>query len=516
MNKLPIFFVAGATLFLNACVSDSPERQVPVERTFVNFSGVCSGTVDAEPFWGTSLGWNREDFWWRSFQPERGKWNMDYLKKYGKRILSAKARGVKYLPILAYGSGWPIGTIPDQEFELGGKIYTVNRRSDGSYDFAGFNQEMVNGKLERVPFEKRNISAERMSKLFIPDDQVPDWEAFVRKTVTALRAEPYGIEYFQIWNEAHPASSFWYGDMDIYMKNVHLPAAKIIRELGGKVVYGGWICGESISEFVEFLDRNDAWDSIDVFDMHYFPLAGMEYLARALKERGYQDKGIWQTELGFSSDANFIGNLYPRALHWALKNNWNWADKFKIFYFAYGSPDDPKAYGYRRCLMLGGKPNFSGRSLDTLAELLGGAPIELYEPVCSVPELFPELDERLSSLETFRIADRIVSAAHVFPNNNAKIFVDWNGDLDTIHVDFENPLLRLEYPRLDPERVLRIERVSMYGSRLDLTDRLEKVGKGVAVNVPIREPDRKEFLYTDMPESFLPGVFYTVITLRGK
>lgn len=516
MHKLLTSFAAGAALLLGACASTDTVQPVPADRTFVNFSGVCHGSVNSAPLWGTALGWDRFDFSWQNFQPQRGSWNTAYLEKYRRRILAAKAKGVKFLPILDYGNGWTADGIPEQEFELGGRVYTVNRRPDGDFDVAGYNKEMVNGKPERILIEKRKVSAKRMSQRFVPDDQVADWERFVRKTVAALKAEPYGIEYFQVWNEAHPMSSFWYGDMDAYMKNVHLPAAKIIHELGGKVVYGGWICGESISEFVAYLDRHDAWDSIDVFDLHYFPLAGMEYLARALKERGYEDKGIWQTELGFTAGANFIGNLYPRALHWALENGWDRGDKYKLFYFAYGTPDDPKAYGYRRGLLLGKELNYSGRSLETLAGLLGGAPLELYGPVRSIPVLKPELDERLSSLENFRVGNRIVSTVHMLPNNNAKIFVDWNGDLDTIHIDYENPLLRLKYPELDPACVAKIERVSMYGTRIDLTDRLEKDGNGSAVNVPIREPDRKEFHYTDMPENFLPEVFYTVITLKGE
>ncbi len=124
-----------------------------------------------------------------------------------------------------------------------------------------------------------------------------------------------------------------------------------------------------------------------------------------------------------------------------------------------------------------------------------------------------ELNELASSLESFRVGNRIITAAHLLPNNHAKIFVDWNGDQDTIHLDYELPVLRLEFPEIAPDCIAKIERVSMYGSRMDLTERLE-AGDGTAVNVPIREPDRSEFRFTDMPEDFLPQVFYTVITLK--
>lgn len=518
MKRKTTFFSASAAalLFCGACVSVDPfKTEVPGGRTFRNFSGVCHGWPDGGPLWKECIGWNRFDIGWNNIQPKPGVWEANRLKKLEEKILNAKNAGVTFLPILDYGSGWTAAGIPDRKFEFCGRTYTVKRRPDGDFDVSSCNRQRINGRLEDVLIEKRKVGAKRMSQRFVPDGQVKDWEAYVRRIVSLLRNKPYELEYFQIWNEAHPMSSFWYGDMDTYMKNVHFPAAKIIHELGGKVVYGGWICGASIRDFVKYLDRHNAWDTIDVFDLHYFPIAGMEYLSRALKERGYADKGIWQTELGFTANPNFVGNVYPRVIHWGLRNNWNWADKYKLFYFAYGTPDDPKAYGFKRGFMLGREVNLSGRSLRTLAGLLGGAPIELYAPVKSVPALKAEINELASSLESFKIGRRIVSAAHLLSNNNAKIFVDWNNDLDTVHLDYEEPLLRLEYPEIAPADVEKIERVSMYGSRMDITNRLEKrSGGGIGIMVPVREPDRREFNYTDMPENFLPEVFYTVITLK--
>ena len=192
MHKLLTPFAAGAALLLGACASTDTLQPVPADRTFVNFSGVCHGSVNSAPLWGTALGWDRFDFSWQSFQPQRGKWNNAYLEKYRQRILAAKAKGVKFLPILDYGNGWTADGIPEQEFELGGRVYTVNRRPDGDFDVAGYNKETVNGRPERILIEKRKVSARRMSQRFVPDDQIADWEQFVRKTVTALKAEQIG------------------------------------------------------------------------------------------------------------------------------------------------------------------------------------------------------------------------------------------------------------------------------------------------------------------------------------
>ncbi len=508
MLKRLIITVFTLTLILNA--EESRENTNPA---FADFSGVCHGAVEKDFLWGSALGWDRLDVAWGNLEKEKGIWDEAYFQKIKDKILTAKSKGVSFLPILDYAAPWA-GESPDQTFMLSGKKHEIKKESDGSYLLKVFSPVYLDGADGWEVSLERKISAHRMSTRWLNQDHVLDWENYVRKVVSELRQEPYSLEYFQIWNEAWPTSSFWYGDMDAYMTRIHMPAARIIHELGGKVVYGGWICGTPIREFTALLDKHNAWETIDVYDVHYFPLAAMETFYREMQQRGMQDRGLWQTELGFTSDPNFIGNLYPRVLHWALSRNWDWRDKFKLFYFAYGTPNDPKAYGYKRGLLLGNELNLSGRSLTTLSSLLSGDRIELYSRVESRPRLQPELNEKLSSMETFKVGFRIISAVHILPNNNAKIFIDWNGGMDSIHIDYERPGITLSFPALAADQIEKVERVSMYGSTLDLTSRIKPEAFGVSILVPIREPDLQEFRYTDMPESFLPEVFYTVIHLK--
>jgi hypothetical protein len=62
------------------------------------------------------------------------------------------------------------------------------------------------------------------------------WEAYVTKVVNFLGSPPYNIENFQIWNEGHVCSGFYYGSMSDYFQKLHIPAAKIIRAAGKKVI----------------------------------------------------------------------------------------------------------------------------------------------------------------------------------------------------------------------------------------------------------------------------------------
>ena len=320
-------------------------------------------------------------------------------------------------------------------------------------------------------------------------EHVKDWEEYVRRVVTFLRRPPYDVEYFQIWNEAHPLSGFWDGSMDVYMQRVHLPGAKIIRELGGKVVYGGWPCCGTLKEFVTLLDKHQAWDGIDVLDVHYFPLSSWQYLYDAAKERGHRDKAIWQTEIAFTDDPGFVGNSYPRFLHWALAHDWNRPDKYVLFFFAYGSPDDPKAYGYHRTCYSGKDLSHHGMSIQTLGALLAGQKLRLYGPVTSSPPLKPEIDERLGSLEAFSVENRIVVAVHLSANNTGSILTDGNDSLDSSHLSHGEPGIMLTLPDITAAQVVKAERCDIAGQRLDLTEALQPVadGRGLKVPVPIRD-----------------------------
>ncbi|MBN2641784.1 MAG: hypothetical protein JXR78_09035 [Victivallales bacterium] len=512
MKRISLFLSTMALTTMFMSVKAGEKQNIP-KRTFRNFSGVCHGSINSEPLWKQALGWDRFDVAWASAESTRGKWNQKYIDKISQRILTAKSKGVTFLPIINYSVSWA-AECPNQDFEIAGKRFTLKKQPDGRYELRGFNKSFINGKEQWEEVFNRKVSAHRMGTRWLSENHVSDWENYIRKIVSTYRQAPYELEYFQIWNEAWPTSSFWYGNMDSYMTDVHMPAAKIIHELGGKVVYGGWICGAPISELVKYMDKHSAWNSIDVFDLHYFPISSMEYLYRELSKRGLEHKGIWQTEIGFSSDPNYVGNVYPRVLHWALSRDWNWTDKFKFFYFAYSSPNDPKAYGFGRSLLLGKELSHSGRSLQAMAEIFSGGELKLYTSVHSKPCLKPELNEKLSSLESFKVGNKIICAIHMLPANNAKIFVDWNNNMDTIHLDYECPRIKLYFPEITLSEVNSVERISMYGSKIDISKYLRPESNGFSITVPVREPDVKEFQYTDMPESFLPEVFYTVINMK--
>ncbi|AHF89811.1 hypothetical protein OPIT5_05730 [Opitutaceae bacterium TAV5] len=491
----------------------------PPPSAIRNFSGVCQGFGKISAL-NEFVGWERDDVYWDKLEPKPGQWNQAELEKWGQKILQLRAQGVQFLPILDYSARWAVDSEPRTLHFADGR--RVEIKPDPSAPFPGamiettFIRNAATGAWEQTGAGSKTVKNHALSQLGAA--HVPAWEAYVRRVVTFLSAPPYNLRYFQVWNEAHAESGFWRqgDDLDVYMQRVHLPAAKIIRELGSKVVYGGWPCCGSVQEYVALLDRNNAWESIDVHDLHYFPVSSFEYIHRAAEKRDHGSPSIWQTEIGFTTDPTVLANEYPRYLDWALRKGWDPAaepDKYKLFWFAAQSPDDPKAYGYKHSLMLGDKLHAHGLSLKTLVALLSPGQFGRYtDPVETSPVLHAEIDERKSSLEAFTADDgrKIVLALHLAQNNTAKIFTDWNGDLGTIHLDHGNPTITVTLPVLSPGRILSVRRVDAAGTATPLV--AEDAANSTTLVVPIR--DSKDSPSAKWMNDGPVRTFYVEITLK--
>ncbi|GAA1606980.1 hypothetical protein GCM10009742_65780 [Kribbella karoonensis] len=463
--------VAGATGDAPSVVADLP---FVLEEPFRAFAGENQGTQTGLV---AGMQWDRMDFDWGSVEPKKGQIDQAALAEYVRQFTLAKAHGITILPVLAYTAGW------------------AANRTGYTYDFHGKTYEYGavtsenNGRFTRNLTVKQNgevLSSKDVQTSIgrTPPQNPDDWKNYVKLAVDTLK--PLGITYFQIWNEAYPGSGFWEGGMDQYMTDIHLPAVQVLHDNGVKAVYGGWICGAPLSEYVALLDKYKAWQGIDVFDMHYMPIGTMQTIYAAAQKRGVKDPSVWQTEIGFTTEDKFVADVYPRAFHWALSKGGNNLDRFKLLYFAEWAPDDPNAFGYNRTLRNGNSLSPKGKTLTTLAGLLRGAKAETYDNFSTTPELRPELNEALSTANGFRLDDkRVVLAIDLKRQNQADIFEDPNTG-DTIHLNFGEPTMSVTFRNVG--NVKSLERVDLYGNRTPL--RWKSVGRNqVQVEVPIIDPD---------------------------
>lgn len=446
-----------------------------LSEPFRAFSGENQGSLTG--LVGNSQ-WDRMDVDWNAIEPTKGHINQAAVDEYTRQFTQAKSNGITILPVLGYTAGWAANRT--------GYSYTFHGQTFEYGPVTAENGDQLTRQLVTKDATGSVLSTQTVqtSAGRTPPANSADWTAYVSRVVSLLK--PLGITYYQVWNEAYPTSGFWTGGMDQYMTLIHLPAAKVIHNAGAKVVYGGWICGAPLSEYTALLDRYKAWNTIDVFDMHYMPVGAMDTLYQTAKKRGIANPAVWQTELGFTTQNKFIADIYPRVFHYALSKGGNNLDQFKLLYFAAWSPNDPAAFGYNRTLIGGSDLTPKGKTLTTLASLLRGTTAKTYDTFTTLPGLKPDLNENLSTANGFLLDNkRVVLALDLKRQNDANIFEDASTG-DTLHLDFGNPMMTVTFNNVN--NVKKLERVDLYGNRIPLT--WKSLGGGrIQVQVPIIDAD---------------------------
>ncbi|MBL5824658.1 hypothetical protein [Serratia fonticola] len=239
--------------------------------------------------------------------------------------------GVNYLPpgnmATRLGVSWVRENLAWNQVEV----------SEGVYNWEGFDAKVRKAHeqgleilpiLAYVPEWNKSIK----NKIGSPPKDYNRWTIFVQKAINRYSREPFNIKYFQIWNEPTSKAKFWLGTNDDFIYRIYLPAAKIIRSYGGKVVFGGWPASNSLTELDSILSKGNAIDYTDIIDFHYGNVGPYEHLYQkyVLTKKV---EGIWQTELGYRSTPDSVLRIYSFILNWVLSHDWNTPHQYKVFWF---------------------------------------------------------------------------------------------------------------------------------------------------------------------------------------
>lgn len=296
------------------------------------------------------IGWVREAFYWDDIEPRKGKWEFENTDRI---VTEAQAQGLEVLPLLGYTARW---------------------------------------------------SASVSQNIFSPPQRTSDWENFVEHVVARYSNPPFNLRYFQIWNEPTRQAKFWFGSDTEFVDAIYLPAARIIRRHHCYVVFGGWPASNNLPEFDSVLEYHDAWRWTDFLDIHYEGLSDWQYLYdRWVKTR--KCKGVWETELGFTNDPDFIPETYLSMLHWSLVAGWKNPNAYKLFWYAvWGAGAD----GPNCLTQTNAKDNAvlsdQGKRLAVLSQLFDTGPLTVFSDFRVTP-LPPN-----SSALGFKCGRRIVIA----------------------------------------------------------------------------------------------------------
>lgn len=455
---------------------------------FRNFIGACSGSNVKEV---AGMRWDRVDFSWADIEPEAdGGFNEEALKSFKERVMENKANGINTLPILCYNTKWSANA-NEYSYTFQGKIYEYGVATSISDTKFKRNLTIRDAATNNIISQELNKQFNKWNAMMDPA-MVERWEAFVQKVVDEFSQSPYNIEYFQVWNEAYPTSGFWFGGMEDYINLIHKPAAKIIKDAGAKVVYGGWICGASSEEYTNLLTDTNSWNTIDVFDLHYHPISSMEYVYNEAKKHGIQNPSVWQTEMGFTADSTYAAVFYNKVFDWAL-SKWDPSnpDQFKLFWYAYGSPNDPLAYGYNYCLRNGSLLNNNGKELTTISSLLMGNEIKNFENFNTYPILKSELSENASSVEAFLLDNKkAVFAFHIAKQRGTNLFTDFNGSGNSTDVYFQNLKIKVNISGVADGAI--VNRVDVFGNKTPLQV-VKKDDGTTEVQVPVVDTNQAAY-----------------------
>ncbi len=431
--------------------------------TFRDFSAVNMATSTSKALYRDALGMNRLEILWAHLEPKRGAWNDRSLESYGKRVLEQNRNGVGMLTLLAYGAPW--SAAPKEQVVIGSH------------------------------------------PAYISKQHIPDWVAYVERVVRYLRKPPFNVEYFQVWNEPweHPQCGFWGGSEDEFFTHVYLPAAAKIRELGGKVVYGGWPSCCDLSVWVGLLDRHRAWDDTDVLSFHYqfgwYSVWAWDRMRPAAARAGFPDMSIWTTEVGAVESPAFYAAWYTKLLYWAaLNGGGQHPDRVKTFYFK-EEGDEPGSYHHDKSLYNGDRITPRGKALQAMADVFGGGAIQPYTAVTNDRGITADISpfgHSASAVESFRVTSepaRLVTGLQILQSEP--------------HLAPDDRIT-LTWPRLsDANRVARVERIDVAGHATPLQRR--HAAHGMSVEVPIANDAQSPAGEWGVAD---PAPFFVVVTLR--
>lgn len=368
---------------------------------FSDFSGanLSPARLNRPDLWrGLGLGMARIEAAWPSIQPRPTEWNWADLDV---RVLECVNAGVPVLLMVGYTPPWA-AVEEDYTFEEAGRQWHV---SVGPFD-AATNTRSV--RFRGLPLAGGGGEVLEGTEANLRIRDVGAWTRFVNRLVTRYAAAPFNVRYYQIWNEFNWPAPWYMGTWRDFIDRVYLPAARVIRGRGGKVVFGGWACTAGPKDLCDLLEYHDAWRLTDIIDFHYQTNAAFQVCYERFVKTG-KCRGVWQTEVGWTDWKEYLINTYCRVFYWALRRRYDAPDGFRLFWFHFVGPADLALTDQ----FTPGQPlTHHGRCLRTLANLLTGS-VRPWDGFATDPPLAFSLTEEQPSAEGFQTPCSVVVAAHL-------------------------------------------------------------------------------------------------------
>ena len=348
--------------------AEPSESTVPSEY-LKHFFGAAHLKTQYHPFAKeTGVTWSRVGTRWHKQEPRKDQYN---FAEYDELVRSAQKHNIEVLPLIGHTAGWA-SSAPD--------------------------------------------NAEHKDKYPPSDEMIEQWEEYVTEVVQRYP----DIQYFEIWNEPN-IDWFLRADQNykVYVDKILIPAAKIIHDHGRKVVGLSYTTewpddswppeqrprhysenvAANILDVNRWLNYHEAWKYIDIIAVHYThgdaekhsePYAEnmmpfYDYMYANWIKTG-KVEGIWNTEAGMAGVeagmqgfvaldpwehppyGQWVARYTIPFIHWGLQHNWNFRDKYKLFWYHMAVGGHPRDMLREVNGVI--QPSETGEALHTLASIL--------------------------------------------------------------------------------------------------------------------------------------------------
>ncbi len=395
------------------------------------------------------IGWENVSVDWAKAEENRGIINAEYISSVHDTLKQISKSGKKAMLTIENVPMWAVD-----------KSELIFDRDEGTYKLG----EYIGIKYGKM---LRNLTYPdgRVEELTVGTEQMPvskkyssAWTDFVEKTAKEFKND--GVEYVQIGNNPFGSVKEFFANADDYFVSIHKPAAEILHRYGYKTVCGGVSTGFGVTRILDLLDRQNGYDTIDVFNLTYNTLGAVNYMYNRLTEKGLKNPSIWLTAVGYENSGVYTPNLYPRFIRWSLDvRDTSNPDQFKIFW------SEKAQDGKEIPLSRDGEATIYGKEIAAIEKLLNGKTLAAFEGYNYSAQLNFRIFDNMSSAEGFKTEDgRIILAAHFLKQNTAAIFSNENGD--TMHVNFSNSYTGINVSGIPKNSV--VKRTTVTGNQWEI------------------------------------------------
>ena len=256
---LLIFIIIASCASVQANV-DPNGRHIPADFAGVVHAGMTNTSEEFDLINSMGIKWILHTFNWNRIEPQQGQWDFSGYETF---VNNASANNIKVIGVLAYDVHW---------------IFEEGQRSR-----------------------------------YIPDDKIPDFCNYVRKTVEYYKGR---VDAWCIWNEPN-TTRFWTGTNEGFYELTR-QAADAVREADSDVIILAGAFNRGYlglpNKMIRGLFESGAMEKVDGIAFHPYELNASrsirlyEKFRKIVDDYGFGDK-IWITEMGFPTGGKLPTNI---------------------------------------------------------------------------------------------------------------------------------------------------------------------------------------------------------------